>query len=100
MSGGALDYAFHGIDNLAYDVARRAETPLHRAFAAHLKKVAEAAHDLEWVWSADKSPGDEVAAIEAVLSPTAVLEQCIADAEKARDELIAILERVNGHRSN
>jgi len=87
MSGGSLDYAQYKVDDIAEAVARRAETPLHRAFAAHLLLVGQALHDLEWVWSGDKSCGDEVAAIQAVIGPNAELKQAVADAEKALSEL-------------
>jgi hypothetical protein len=94
MSGGSLDYASSRIEDLASAVRGRATTPLHRAFATHLDKVALAAHDLEWMLSGDTSPGDEVAAIEACLQPGAVLAQVMAEAEVVlaalRDELMKV----------
>jgi hypothetical protein len=38
-----------------------------QAFAAHLDKVADALHDIEWVLSGDTSPGDEFEAIDHAL---------------------------------
>lgn len=61
MSGGSLDCEFGRIEDLADTIERRARKPLHRAFAAHLRKVAKAAHDLEWVWSGDSSDGKKMA---------------------------------------
>ena len=44
------------------------DTPEREAFAKHLKLVAKALHDIEWVDSADYGPGDENEAIRACLS--------------------------------
>lgn len=69
MSGGSYDYAFGSIEDLAMRVRQRAGTDSRRlAFAALLGVVAKAAHDLEWVDSGDKSPGDEYAAIDRALA--------------------------------
>ena len=87
MSGGSLDYACRRIDDLAGEIEQRAETPQHRAFATHLRLVAKAAHDLEWMWSGDTSPGDEVAALNAVLRPGDTLAQAARDARVAATEL-------------
>jgi hypothetical protein len=67
MSGGSLNYGYERIETLAEEIERRAECALHKAFARHLFRVAQAAHDLEWVWSGDWSPGDEEAAIKACM---------------------------------
>jgi hypothetical protein len=72
MSGGALNYAYGHIDDLAEKIAVRANTPRQIAFARHMLLVAKAAHDLEWVWSDDYPMGAENAAIEAVLTPAAI----------------------------
>jgi hypothetical protein len=65
MSGGHYDYAYVKIDELAGAILPT--TPLRKAFKAHLKKVARACHDIEWVDSGDCSDGDEDAAICACL---------------------------------
>lgn len=72
MSGGSLDYGYQRVRDLAEAIERRAERPEHRAFADHLLKVAEAAKALEWVWSGDRGPGDEIEPIKAVLAPQAL----------------------------
>jgi hypothetical protein len=92
MSGGSLDYACYKVEEIAGQVASRAETPLHRAFAEHLQLVAGALHDLEWVWSCDYGPGREVEAISAVVSRADVLAAATQRAIKARDELSALLK--------
>lgn len=73
MSGGSLDYVCYKVSQAADDVEVRAENDLHRAFAVHLRKVAKALHDLEWVWSSDYGEGDEVDAIMDVLSDAAIM---------------------------
>ena len=78
------------------EVSRRAETPLHRAFAAHLMKVSKALHDIEWLFSADYGPGDEIDALKAVITPEASLESATAYALVALAELRAAIEEVKG----
>lgn len=95
MSGGSLHYAYSRVEDAAREVSRRAETPLHRAFCQHLMKVAKALHDLEWVWSCDYGPGDEVEAINACLHEGATLEACIERANEVMKELQAELEHAN-----
>lgn len=94
MSGGALDYGQYKLDTIADEIDLRARTPLERAFAAHLRKVGIAVHDLEWVWSGDTSLGSEEAAIRAVVSPADVLETATKSAEVALADLTAALEKV------
>ena len=91
MSGGSLNYVYSSVDSAARDVKFRAEAPLHHAFATHLLKVAKALHDLEWVWSDDYDPGDEVEAIRAVLGEGAELEAATERAEKALADLKSVL---------
>lgn len=91
MSGGSLNYVYSIVESAARDVKFRAETPLHHAFATHLLKVAKALHDLEWVWSSDYGPGDEVEAIRAVLGEGAELEAATERAERALADLKSIL---------
>ena len=89
MSGGSMDY-------LSYKVADASfyeTTALRRAFRAHLRKVDEALHSIEWVDSGDSSHGSEDAAIRACLGPGAALAQTIADAQKAYQELGAEISR-------
>lgn len=88
MSGGSMDYLFCRVEN---DANFKMDTPLRRAFKAHLAKVATALHDIEWVDSGDWSPGDEVEAIEACLSPTSELEQVTKEAKEAFDVLGKIM---------
>ena len=83
MSGGSLDYVYRKVEQAACDVLARADRPEHRAFAEHLMKVSKALHDLEWVWSCDYGRGDELEAINAVISPADTLQQAMKEAETA-----------------
>jgi hypothetical protein len=66
MSGGRYDYSFHQVDEMASELEHSTDI-VRRAFAAHLRMVAKAMHDVEWVDSCDYSPGDDHAAIRAVI---------------------------------
>lgn len=82
MSGGSYDYAYFKIDHLADSIESRANgNPLRVAFAKHLRLVAKAAHDIEWVDSGDYGGGDEEAAIRAVLHPAEEINAAIEIAE-------------------
>ena len=93
MSGGSLDYACWKIEAIAEDIRKRAETPLHRAFAKHLMLCAAAAHDLEWMFSGDTSAGAEIPAIRAVLPKGAALKSVIEEAREAKAALEEELAR-------
>lgn len=92
MSGGSYDYSYHRVSDMADAIEARLDgkgkysqdgdewsyrtsedieadkvsEPFRRWFATHLRLVAEAMHDIEWVDSGDYGPGDEIKAIEAV----------------------------------
>ena len=90
MSGGSMNYLY---SKLEYEASFREYTPERRAFAKHLKLVAKALHDIEWVDSGDYGPGDEIEAIRACLSAGATLESAIEAAHEAHKALRAELER-------
>ena len=71
MSGGSYDYVYSKIE----DIIINSSTPERIAFQKHLKLVAKAMKDIEWVDSCDKSPGDESEAIRKCLSPIAVVSE-------------------------
>jgi hypothetical protein len=96
MSGGSLDYIYGKVEDAADSIRGRAFKPLHLAFAEHLRLVATALHDLEWVFSSDTSPGDEDAAILKVLNKQALAESTAADlAERISqaNEVISLLNK-------
>ena len=90
MSGGSMNYLY---SKLEYDATFREDTPERKAFAKHLKLVAKALHDIEWVESGDYGPGDDIKAIRACLSSAATLEAAVEAAHEARKALTAELER-------
>jgi hypothetical protein len=93
MSGGSYDYAFGKIEDLAGQI--RQTTPLRKAFVTHLRKVAKACHDIEWVDSGDCGPGEEYAAIRACLGksgPALVLAEVLAEAGRVKADLEAVLD--------
>ena len=81
MSGGSMNYLY---SKLEYEANFREDTPERRAFAKHLKLVAKALHDIEWVESGDYGPGDDAEAIRACLSNGATLEAAVDAAHEAR----------------
>ncbi|MBN9033687.1 MAG: hypothetical protein BGO05_05380 [Rhizobiales bacterium 63-7] len=87
MSGGSLNYVYVQVNDAAQEIQRRAETTLQRAFAAHMMKVATALHDIEWLFSCDTGPGDEVEAIKAVLADDAEIRTAIEEAERVKNDL-------------
>ena len=90
MSGGSMDYLYGRVRDASF----RLDTPLRKAFHRHLQLVADALHDIEWVDSCDKGPGDEDAAILACISPAGALDSAVLDAKEALAALQAAIERV------
>ena len=90
MSGGSMNYLYSKIE---YEASFREDTPERRAFAKHLKLVAKALHDIEWVDSGDYGPGDDTEAIRACLNTGATLDAAIEAAHEANKTLRAELER-------
>ena len=90
MSRGSMDYLTYKVAEVATDLQRKANTPLQRAFGVHIAKVADALHDVEWVWSGDYGQGDDTKAIEEVLgkdSKSLSLQVLKKDAEELIDQL-------------
>ncbi len=101
MSGGSYDYAYGRVRDLADAIDANARGPhmaLRKAFAEHMRKVADAAWAIEWVDSGDKATGDEVEPIRAVLSPTAEVEAATKAARHALEQLEAALNRKDSPR--
>lgn len=74
MSGGSWDYLTFKIDEAGVRLEQQ-KSPLRRAFGQHMRLVAKAMYDIEWVDSCDKSPGDEVEAIKDVLRDSCTEKQ-------------------------
>lgn len=86
MSGGSMDYLYSKVLHCANFPL---DTPERIAFAAHLKLVAQALHDIEWVDSGDYGPGDENAAIRACLNPAPPQQIEPLTIYRLRDALVA-----------
>ncbi len=67
MSSAVLGFASTKVCDISLDVSRVAQSPLQRAFAAHLDKVATALYALEQVLSLGAEPGSEIEAVSGVL---------------------------------
>ncbi len=93
MSGGSLEYAYSKVGYIADDVESQARTPLHKAFASHLRDVANALRDLEWVLSGDYGPGDEIESIRKVVDKAKEVEVVTENAYVALKELREALEK-------
>ena len=91
MSGGSLDYVCYKLDDAVDSIEKRATTPLHKAFAVHLKDVSKALHDLEWVFSGDYGEGDEIEALSKIVNKKMELEVATNDAKIALKQLQDVL---------
>ena len=93
MSGGALDYACYKVQDVINSIPE--DTIIRVAFKKHLRDVAEALHDLEWVLSRDYANGDEVKAIEKVLYRGSIVEKtAIEELELKIKEAQGILSKL------
>ena len=84
MSGGSMDYLCYQVEDANFDEY----TPLRKAFRQHLGLVAEALRAVEWVDSGDWGPGDEDAAIRAVISREDELSAAMKGVEENMAALI------------
>ena len=91
MSGGSLDYVCYKVDDAIDTIEKRATTVLQKAFAKHLKDVANALHDLEWVYSGDYSEGQEVESLRKVINKEMELKAATEQAEFALKQLKDVL---------
>ena len=91
MSGGSLDYVCYKVDDAIDTIEKRATTVLQKAFAKHLKDVAKALHDLEWVYSGDYSEGQEGESLRKVINKEMELKAATEQAEFALKQLKDVL---------
>ena len=96
MSGGAYDYAYAKIEQMAEELRdtgrEHCATPaMRRAFKAHLFLVAKACMAIEWNDSAD---GDEreVELLREILGPHAELEQLVKEAKQYVRSLTMLID--------
>lgn len=91
MSGGSLDYCYSKVGDAADTIWRCARNPLEKAFASHLQSVSVALRSIEWELSGNGDRDCEKN-IRAVVTHEQELRMAIADAEKSRASLDALLE--------
>lgn len=65
MSGGAYDYAYLKVQDVAEHILPN--TPARIDFIIHLHLVAEALRSIEWIDSGDSAPGSDEADIRRCL---------------------------------
>lgn len=96
MSGGSWHYSFRHVEEMADGLAN-SDNPLRAAFAAHLRKVAKAMHDIEWADSGDYARGAEDTAILDVLGPidADLVSSVIAQLTTTVDHLKAIADQAD-----
>ena len=95
MSGGSLDYVYGRVEDASDTILNRSKKPLHTAFAKHLKDVAVALHDLEWVLSGDTSEPDEEQAIRKCINKSNEIKSAIEEAEIAKNNLEMVIKNAN-----
>lgn len=95
MSGGSYDYLCYKIDDAANILMAKHQPDYRRAFGKHLRLIAKAMHDVEWVDSCDMSNGDDKKSIMLCIGHEQVLKELLNNAIKIRDELIELLEIIN-----
>lgn len=88
MSGGSYDYVCYKIEEAADSLVNQS-CPERRALGHLMHKVGKAMHEIEWVDSYDKRPGNEMEAIREVLNGVHVspLELLIDDARNLIERL-------------
>lgn len=87
MSGGALDYAYLRVQDIAVEINKKSRCLEHRALANHLLRISDVLRDVEWVMSGDSGEGDDVQAIRNLLSPAEILGTARSDAIQALKDL-------------
>jgi hypothetical protein len=94
MSGGELNYIYEKVNDSADTILQKSKNSIHIAFANHLKKVAIALHDIEWVLSGDTSSPNEEPAIRTCITPSDELNSSREEAEEALKNLSQAMERL------
>jgi hypothetical protein len=87
MSGGSYDYLCYKIEEAARRLCSKDEPDYRRAFGAHLFKVAEAMHDVEWCDDADMSPGADEKSIMECITKRDCYDQILQEIKEVQDRL-------------
>ncbi len=91
MSGGALNYLYCDINQKIETMKRN--TPLRRAFFAHMNLISEALFAIEWEDSGDTEEGSADIHMSKCISDKMLLKSMIAEAKKTQEELQELIER-------
>lgn len=96
MSGGHYNYSYRHTSDMAQELGESAD-PLRKRFAQHLRLVANAMHDIEWVDSGDYPHGGEYEAIRKVIGEGALAEmtEVLHRLRVTSDELRTLLKDVD-----
>lgn len=92
MSGRRMDYLYSRVEYAEFEK----NTPERVAFAEHLKKVAKALHDIEWVDSSDYGPGDENEAIMTCITKDELTESLLETHAEIAERLSDLLSSTPG----
>ncbi len=95
MSGGSYDYLCYKMEDAARTLMKKGQVPYRKAFGELMLRCAQAMHDVEWVDSDDKGPGDDEESIMKCIMPADVLTVTVNEAEKSLKDLEAILLKVS-----
>ncbi len=87
MSGGSYEYLCYKMEDAAQTLMGKTQPPYRQAFGELMMRCAKAMHDVEWVDSCDKSPGDDEESIMKCISSSDVLRVTVQEAEKMKKEL-------------
>jgi hypothetical protein len=90
VSGGSYDYVYSLIQGIEL---RQNGDPRRIAFQKLLRLVGDAMYEIEWVDSADNSPGDEYKAIDACFAFLTATPDVIKKAQ-CYDELVETLKKL------
>lgn len=87
MSGGSYEYLYYKMEDAAHTLMRKDQVAYRIAFGNLMLRCAQAMHDVEWVDSCDKSPGDDEEAIMKCINFSDVLRVTVSEAENMKKEL-------------
>ena len=98
MSGGSWDYLGEKLTEAA-DRLQRSRDPQRRALGKQMARMADAMHAIEWVDSADYSPGDENEPIAKALgtdAPKLIAVELLQEANAIHKKLEAAIRKLAG----
>lgn len=96
MSGGSLDYVYYKVEEAAFDLKRKANTPALKAFADHLLEVSKALHDVEWYLSGDTGLEQAEESIKMALGDhfkKKAIEVLISEGKQIIEQLTKLIEK-------